>query len=788
MARLLLCALLSATSSFYAIAAHAQAAASPAEAASDVGNRLQDIIVTARKREETLQDVPVAVSAVGGEQLRRALANDLNKMAELAPQVSIGQGGTGTGAVITVRGVSSGSNDAGLDQSVAIEFDNVPLSRGHILAAALFDIEQVQVLQGPQALFFGKNSPAGVISISSANPTDRFEGYVNAGYEFEARQKYVEGAVSGPFSNSLRARVAARISDMRGWLKNVAQSRPDILNPAVTIPAPSHRWGPANQDVAIRGTLVWAPSTDFEANLKATYNTQKRTFASSEPFCIAPTTSPVFLGTRPLPDSDCKKNRETTVGSVPAQYRVNAPYTRNGDPYYSAKIALLALTMKKDFDVGSITSTTGYYDQITQQLNSADQTSYATIWFPQRDHYKITTQELRFDTELDGPLNFMIGGYYEHFSRKFYNAPDLFHTFNPQAGNYFAVEMESLSKGTYISAFAQARWNILDNLELSGGARWSSDEKTLDAVNTQVGPGQIATVFPRGVHLKSKFKDQHISPEVTLTWHPAPGQTLYGAYKTGYKGGGISNAFLIPKSSTPENIQFQPETAEGFEVGYKATAMDRRLRFDVTAYNYKYGNLQVVSYNASTISFVLQNAASARIKGVQGSVAFLATEGLTLRGNLGYNSAKYINFANAPCYLGQTAATGCSGTPAAQNLAGKALLRAPKLTYSIGADYKAPLSNTVELNLGVQGTHTSSYQTATDYAPAGFQKAYWILNASAGLGFGEGKYEIAVIGRNLTNSYYMLNSNGQSGSGNPNQQVGFFNRPREVALQASMRF
>jgi len=769
-----------------AASAHAQTAdtqATPAQAENTGG--LDEIVVTARKREETLQSVPVAVSAVSGDELRRNLASDMTKMAEVAPQVSISQGGSGTGAVITVRGVSSASNDSGLDQSVAIELDNMPLSRGQIIAASLFDIQQVQILQGPQALFFGKNSPAGVISIRSADPTDRFEGYLTAGYEFEARQKYAEGAVSGPLSDALKARLAFRVSDMRGWLKNIAVARPDIVNPSITAPGANHRYNPGNRDIAVRGTLLWEPTDNFTANLKLTYNDQKRNAgnATSEPFCLAPTTQPVLMGTVSLPDSDCRKDKVTSHGAVAPEYAANIPYANNGNPYFDSKIALATLTLTQRSDQGSLTSTTGYYNQVTKQLNVSDWSTYATIWAASREKYELFTQELRYDSDFDGPFNIMLGAYFEHFRRPLINTPDLFHTFNPQADNYGSVTMVSNTDGDYFAGFAQARWDILPNLELSGGARYSYDRKSLRLVNTEVGPAQAAALLPRGQVLRSRFSDSHISPEVTLTFHPQEDQTLYAAFKTGYKGGGISNGFLVPRNATGESLTFEPEKAEGFEAGYKATLLNRTLRFDITGYTYKYSNLQVVSYNAETISFVLQNAASARIKGVQGSVTWLPVEGLTLKGNFGYNDAKYIDFSDAPCYVGQSPAPDC-----VQDLSGKALLRAPKLTYSLGADYATPLADGFDAVFTVQGTHSSSYQTATDYAPGGFQKGYWLLNASASVSANDGQYELALIGRNLTNTYYMLNVNGWSGSNNPDQYVGFFNRPREVVLQGTVKF
>jgi outer membrane receptor protein involved in Fe transport len=347
--------------------------------------------------------------------------------------------------------------------------------------------------------------------------------------------------------------------------------------------------------------------------------------------------------------------------------------------------------------------------------------------------------------------------------------------------------MDSKSSGDYYSAFAQVRWNILDNLELAGGARWSHDEKDIWITNLSTSPAAAyATLLPVGEVLRSKYQDDNVSPEATLTWHPVEDQTLYIAYKTGYKAGGMANPYLVFTNATPENIQFQPEEAKGFEAGYKATLLDRTLRLDLIGYQYDYDDLQVASYNADTISFTISNAAQAKIEGVQGSFEWSALDALTLRGNVGYNRAKYESYGNAQCYTGQTAATGCVG--GRQDLSGKALLRAPELTYSLGADYSPHFVAGWLTALSVQGTFTDDYETAADYAPAGHQNSFWLLNAALRVGPDDGRYEVALIGRNLTDSYYMLNSNGWSGSGNPNQFVGFFNRPREVILQGTMRF
>ncbi|WCT73035.1 TonB-dependent receptor [Sphingomonas naphthae] len=772
-------------------AATAQTAPAPAPAASAPGDQLGDIVVTARKREETLQSVPVAVTAISGVQIQNNLASDLAKVGELAPQVSISQSGSGTGALLTIRGVSSASNDSGLDQSVAVEIDDVPLSRGQVVTAAVFDLASVQVLQGPQALFFGKNSPAGVISLRSADPTNRFEAYGTAGYEFVSDQAFGEGAISGPLTDALKARFAYRISTMKGYIKNIAPVVRDIINPTVIDPgAINGDRGPSSRDYAGRLTLFWTPSDGFEAKLKLLLNRQRRNASNgnSEPFCINGQVTPVLLGTIPIPNGDCAKDRVKSHGGVAAQYAANFPYANGGKPYLDSDLGLVSLTMTKKFDNFSLSTTSGYYEQLVKFMAVSDWSPFATIFATTRDKYSLLTQEIRANSDFDGPINLMAGIYYEHFNRPYFNSADLFHVFNPLANNYSTSNIDTTTAGDYYSAFGQATWAIVPTLELSGGARWSYDEKRARLMNIDNNPNSATgrALFAAGRLLQSRFSDSNVSPEAALTWKPSRDHTVYAAYKTGYKGGGISTPFQLTTVVANNGLQFEPEKVKGFEGGYKATLFDRKLRFDVVGYRYNYRNLQVVSYNSQTINFTLQNAASARIQGVQGSFNWLAVRGLSLSGNFGYNRARYTSFPTAPCYVGQTAAQGCvSGR---QDLAGKALLRAPKFTYQVGADYDSDLIPGWDLKLSASASHSGSFQTATDYAPGGFQKDYWLVNGGIHLGPQDGPIEVAVIGRNLTNSYYMLNANGWSGSSNANQYVGNFNRPREVVIQTTVRW
>lgn len=745
-----------------------------------------EIVVTARRKAESLQDVPVAVSVVTANDLQKNLASDLTKIAELAPQVIIGRQTVGTGAVIGIRGISSTATDPGLDQSVAVAIDNVVLSRGRIVTAAMFDLQQVEVMEGPQALFFGKNSPAGVISVTSAGPTLHTEGYLRVGYEFVADEKYIEGALSGPLSDTLSARIAFRASDQEGWMRNVAQpvqvpGRPGIFAAG----ANNGVRQPEGQSYAGRLSLRWEPDDDWKIELKALASHERLNTSSgyAESFCMGGQTVPTALGT-PFPTGDCAKNRIKSEGGLPPQYAVNYPHGNNGVPRFETDAVLASLGIEKRFEDVTLTSTTGYYQQDFTDNRNGDFTPFALIWAVQEEDYKLFTQELRLTSDFTGPLNFMAGGYFEGSSRFFGNYPDLFNAgFNTAAQNYTTVETRADADTRSWSIFGQVSWKIFPELELTGGARYSQDHKKQDIVNEAVGVTTLP-LRPQGSVLRARINDDNVSPEVTLSWKPVKGQLLYGAYKTGYKAGAISTAALLLTTATSDNVTVGSEKAKGFEIGYKGDLLDGRLRLNLVAYQYRFDDLQLGTFDPATVSFRVQNAAAARTRGVSGSANLQVARDFTLHANAGYNRARYVRFQDAQCFPGQTPAQGCVG--GRQDLTGEDLVRAPRFVFNLGGDYSLPLGDW-RANLAVDATHSSSYQSSADNAPGGIQNDYWRLNASLQLTPANETFQLSLIGRNLTNSYYLVSTSGRP-AGTANEFIGVFNRPREVVVQAEYRF
>lgn len=770
-----------------ALAQQASPAPDTVSATATGGSQLEEITVTARKRAESLVDVPVAVSVVTQMQLANNDATDLTKIGELAPQVIIGTASTGTGALLTIRGISSSPLDAGIEQSVSVDIDGIQVSRGRIIDASFFDIQQVQVMEGPQALFFGKNSPAGVISVESVNPTNEFEGYLKSGYEFVADERFGEGAISGPVTDTLKARFAFRVSDMDGWIKNVATPQPDPLVPGVTMPG-GNGTTPAGLTYTARLTMIWTPLENFDAMFKLTFDHQQINSAEGmgQSWCEHGVTVPTTLG---IPDTQgtCAQNMTRAVSNLPAQFAVDYPYANNGTPYQISSNTLGSLVMNERLPGVTLTSTTGYYQYSVSDADGYDWSSFTQVYDAEHEHYDLITQELRATTDVSLPVNFTGGFYYDHSIRPHFNAPFLLDTgINPASGNYANSEQEANNEGDTYSVFAQARWNIVSNLELAGGARWTAESKDLTFVNEAVNPtGILPGLRPAGDPLYGHYSDHNISPEATLTWHPETGQTLYAAYKTGYKSGGFSNTSVLYDFYTAADLKFNHETSKGFEIGYKAELFDRSLRTNWTAYRYNYDGLQVTAFDAATISYNIRNAAKARTQGIEGDFQWAAYGDLGFHGNVGFNHARFLSFPGAQCYAAQTIATGC--IDGVQDLSGKQLARAPDVTFDLGGDYKVHLPGTWVADLSVDGAFSSAYPTVETLDPDQVQPSFWRLNAAAHFHPQDGRYEFDIIGRDLTNSYYVISSSDRTLGGLYNY-AGWYARPREWIAQVQVHF
>lgn len=768
-----------------AIAALQHGAAFAQEADERTGiARGTEIIVTARKQAESLISVPVAVTAMTAEDVNRYAANDLIRISQLTPQVELYRGGSGAGASFVIRGIGSAQGDAGLEQTVTVNIDGLQISRGVVVNQAMFDIQQVEILKGPQALFFGKNSPAGVFSVTSVNPTDVLEGYVKAGYEFRARERFAEGAVGGPLTDTLKIRFAGRASKMDGWIKNYAQPVPDPANPSVMLPGAWSKRNPGGRTYVGRLTAIFEPASDLRFNLKVLYGDTKLNGDSNWEAVCAPGVKPTSSGFVDTQD-DCTLNFKRAVTAFAPTY-VRGTGFEDGMPFSRNKNLVTSLNSDLRFGSIDLASVTGYYK--IKKFGRDDSTGSA-ISQSGGGTDEITeafSQELRAVSDFDGPINFTVGAYYEHMTRSQFT--DLRIQYVPAdvaTGSFMTSSKQADNRTTTYSVFGQLRWNILDNLELAGGARWTREKKRTVQNQPYVHGLLSAAFLSPSVILRNRYSDEDVSPEVTLTWHPTPRTTVYGAYKTGYKSGGIANPNVLTVADNEATVGFGAEEARGGEVGFKGQFMDNRVRLELVGYRYTFKGLQTSSYDPVFTRYILRNAASARTTGVEGSVDARITAEFSLRGSFGYNRAKFLSFPGAPCYTGQGPATGC--VTGQQDLSGKQLYRAPKFGATVGASYDLEVQNNLSIGVNADARYTSSYIAQENYNPLSKQDAYWLLNAGARVYSTDTKWELALIGRNLTNTkYFGLSIDRPRGTAGQLIVVG--NRARELMLQGTFRF
>jgi len=785
--------------------AYGQDTAAPAERLlqlSERGSAIETVTVTARKRSERLIDVPVAANAMTQEALERYATTNLTSIVNQLPQVSVESAASGNGAIITMRGIGSSSVDAGIEQEVTVNIDGVPVSRGRVINQGVFDQQSVEVLKGPQALYFGKNSPAGVISLNSVNPGDQFEGYVRAGYETTASQYMLEGAVTLPLTEELSARVALRGSNMTGgYVKNVGGPITDpALLPAklaaagITLPGAPKGEYPGSKELTGRFTLAYTPSDRFDATFKflgANYHDNGPSMATVMLSCGPGQAGPMSLdlgsGRYLLdPYGSCSPDKRTSsMGTIPAEVAALYPGSHGGVPFMDVRTYLSSLTMNYHLtDNLTLTSVTGYYNMAQRQFSNYDYTAFSIASGQNDDYNKTWTQEVRLSSSFDFPLNFTAGFFYQHDDRRFeqsgsigYLGPD------PVTGQTNFSSAEDFYSGATYSGFAELNWKIADNLELAGGARYTLEEKYGDSGNTFVFKSYQAGYLPPGQRLVGNIVEHNVSPQATISWHPTADTMLYAAYKTGFKSGGWSTPTRYSSKATVENQQFDQETVRGGEVGLKFAEMNGDLTGDITAYHYIFKGLQLTAYDVPTASYFTTNAGSAAVDGVEINLGYQALRELMLRASVGYNHARYDSFPGAQCFTGETAAEGC--VAGVQNLAGQPLARAPDWSGSVGATYNYPLTDEYVLSLTTDVRFSTKYNVTTTNSPFGWQDGFATWDFSARVS--NELWEFAVIGRNLTDTVYAV-VGGDKPLGPRGQVSGSLGLPRTITLQVSRHF
>ena len=428
----------------------------------------------------------------------------------------------------------------------------------------------------------------------------------------------------------------------------------------------------------------------------------------------------------------------------------------------------------------------------------------------------------------------MIGGYYDDSHRDYdaWTAQQALENTAATPGfrRFLGNSKDSQTDGRTLAAFGQVIVKPIEQVEITGGARYTNEKKKSYFIQPYSHPLQRPNPFLPNTLVPSDQTFNDWSPEATISYKPNRNINIYAAYKTGYKSGGFSNSGILsgatynaPTGSPAialTTFEFDPETAEGFEGGIKTTLFDRQLRFNVGAYSYKYSNLQLDFFRADIFAFTTINAGSARTKGIEVEVEFAprAVEGLNIRSSINYNRARYGNAISA-CWAGQTQAQGCNqlfvgpgetdvraltaaeiaaNAPAGnrQNLRGQPTANAPRWTGAIGVSYERDIGSTLKGGISVDTRYSDTYLTSAFGNPNTRQNDYVNLDASIRIGAENDSWQLALIGKNLTNRWYATGGTDAPGTGVGTgtsttivaDQIGFATLPRTVQLQATFRY
>lgn len=718
---------------------------------------IEEVLVTARRREETLQDVPVTVAALTEQDLDRYNISTLTEASKLVPNFSIFHGGSGNGSNIILRGIGSSSISAAFDQSVAINVDGVVINIGRFIHNAYMDMGQIEVLKGPQSLYFGKSATAGVVSIATNDPGQEFEVEGMIGYETEHDQQYFEGVISGPITDTLGARLAVGRTKSDELFKN--------LTPGVEHP---YRGEDATN---ARLSLVWEPNDVFKSRIKYAYSEYNNDGSNgrTEEFCpegrVQPSAIPAASFALALLNGvdDCKLNGNTSIADLIVPLRRGLPYGGDdGVPFLEQKTHFVA--WQNDWDVTdtlSVSSITGYVDLDHRELDIYDYNA-GVFGGLHRNTYESFSQEFRIATAFEGPLNFQGGLYYQDVEQTFeayqyaFNLGAIFGP-DPATGNEYDYNKNHFLDTKVKSAFIAGYWDITESLELTAGVRYTDEEKEgfitipyLHAASRIFGFGAPALV--EGL----TFDDTNTSPEVAINYYVTEDISVFASYKEGFKSGGVDNSALPTNSldpaqnpNFPDFLIYGSEEAKGFETGVKANLLDGSLRINGTIFQYKYSDLQVQLFNAATIQFQTFNASELTTEGVEADLLWLTPiEGLTVRGAIAVTDTSYTDdFINA------------SG----QNLKGKDGALSAKTAGSAGVSYDFALNDSWRMDLSADARYNGGYAYTATLDPYK-QESFWLLDAAIRLYSSDERYELTLIGKNLGDEIYAQGAGSRPGA------------------------
>ena len=768
---------------------------SEAQSGAEIGD---DIVVTAQKRTERLTNVPLAVTAIGGEALATRQINDTTALTQAIPSLTFQQGANPTNTNFRIRGVGTQLFSQGVESSVSIVTDGVVAARQAQGFSDLADIERVEVLRGPQGTLFGRNASAGVINIVTARPSSTFGG--RADFTIAEKNEYrARGTVTGPVADSMNARLSGYYNHVGGYVRNVVTGR-DVQG---------------SESYGVRGKLDWDATSRLNLLLIGD-------FRKSDSLCCASTwvkvTNPVLRQTlapvRIAPDSrEVVENIETFANSQ--------SYTAS---------------LQADYDLGgaTITSITAYQDYdlyVNQPVDRSDSSTIrylgAGVPYVKWDlnagelFVKNFTQELRIASAGSGDLTYTAGLFYSDLQvvRPFRRrratcvAGVLFQTCAPANVRYQSSSNTATLNTYSYAAFGQAEYRIVGGLKALGGLRVQYERGR--NVGTQLGtlePGDaLFPGVPANLSGSTRADDFAVTGKAGLQYEFTRDLQTYASYTRGYKGLGYN---MEAATDFTNQTVLDPEYVNAYEVGFKMATADRKFTLNIAGFWSEYDNLQVQANRSDSatgvVRFVTTNAGSSTAKGFEIESTIRPSSNFSVAVGLTYvESTVSIDGLNCPlqfqasapaastpypvnsCYRPITVVNGANviGAPT-QNLRDQQLPATPKVRINVAPRFEHEIPG-----LGMDGfiqtvvNFQSKQSFSLEQDPASIQPSYTLVDINLGLQTADGRYTLSVFAKNLfdVNYYTSLGpSTLLTNATSPNNLAATFNKDADRYFGASL--
>ena len=702
----------------------------------DGERKLDTIMVTATKRAETLQNVPVAVSARSGEDLEGSGVSSIEGLATLVPSLTFTQSSNDLNSSVRIRGVGTEVFSSGVEPSVSFVIDDVVLARQGQGFQDLVDVERVEVLRGPQSTLFGKNASAGVISVTTQAPTDTLSGKIDATIA-EGDEYALRGTLAGPLSKVASGRLTAFTKSQKGHIENVPDGR-DLNG--------YDNWG-------VRGKLLVEPASALALTFIADYRDTQQDCCAYQIRDTSTALNPVVGATLDAlldPVVASPENRQT---------RLNAPVYNNSEQWgmsgkaeymfengfiFTSITAYREWDFENNIDVDALDFEDPVPGVITFDLNSG-QTSLSQ-----------TSQEFRLASPEWDSFDFMVGAYLFDLDldRSFRRRLEAMTAqgIAGQSGQFNG----SVGNRNY-AVFGSGNLRFGHGTTLFGGLRLINEKLDYrvfrDPADT-LQPGD----FPLGgsagtpANIDGDTSDTALVGNIGLRQQWNDDVMTYLRYARGYKGRAFDVIFTAPQDTQPVDA----ELSDSYEAGLKVQTANGRLQLNAAVFWTEYTDFQAQERDVAASTIVVANAGEVSTKGLELDARVLLTDTTLLQGGIAYTDAKVESFPFAQCYRGQDETEGCVN--GAQDLSGKDLPNSPDWRFTASLRQDIPLgSQAFDGFVQLDGSWQSEVQFQIDQNPNTVQDGYGLLHLSAGIQADDGTWSASVFVRNLLDETYASN-------------------------------